>query len=489
MVQYKSVVRQPKQSARLRRMAAAFQGPGSGSADVESALLTGATLQVVNDKGRQVWQASNDGTNIAYNFSKTITANTKLIESQPDQMNAWMGYVPAASAITVQLPDKIKTPLKGSWIGFISINALADNYPLSIDPDNGNTGYSINGSNDTVVAIDTDFGSAILVYDGRYSDQWILFRTSGLNALPDTGTAKVVTNTNHQIVQPETVVMVSTGSSTRNITLPSADQYPGTTLFIMKTDSGSGSVAVDPPSTQEINGSTDNRYLYDQYGSISLESDGSDWFISGATGFLGGDGTVETWTAAGTVAPPVQTVLANTNGLASLTVNLPTAAHPQYQNKIITVKKINDDSPYVTLNPSGSETINGLNTVVIRGEFDDAQIISDGSDWFLVGSPIIDGKYKIVNSANYTIVWPNKYILVSPGADARTITLPDPSLYVSRTVTVKQYAAGAGVITIDAAGADTIDGVANTTITAIYESYTFLAITGSQWFITEHYTP
>jgi hypothetical protein len=74
------------------------------------------------------------------------------------------------------------------------------------------------------------------------------------------------------------IIAVSTGASQRTITLPAVANNSGRVIDIIKTDSGAGSVLVDTPSTETINGSAQYT-IYKQYGKLRLVSDGSNWFI------------------------------------------------------------------------------------------------------------------------------------------------------------------------------------------------------------------
>jgi hypothetical protein len=73
-------------------------------------------------------------------------------------------------------------------------------------------------------------------------------------------------------------ILVSTGSSQRTITLPAVASNSGRVITIKKTDSGTGSVLVDTPSTETIDGSAQYT-IYTQYGMLRLTSDGSNWHI------------------------------------------------------------------------------------------------------------------------------------------------------------------------------------------------------------------
>ena len=83
---------------------------------------------------------------------------------------------------------------------------------------------------------------------------------------------------------PKDVYLVTTGSSTITVSLPTAttgDASTGRVVTIMKADAGAGSVTIDADGTEEINGST-TVSLSSQYNYRTLVSDGTEWFVIGS---------------------------------------------------------------------------------------------------------------------------------------------------------------------------------------------------------------
>ncbi len=62
------------------------------------------------------------------------------------------------------------------------------------------------------------------------------------------------------------------------ISLPAAADVSGHIYFIKKTDSSGNDVTVDPNGSETIDGET-TYVLEDQYDSIVIQSDGSNWHI------------------------------------------------------------------------------------------------------------------------------------------------------------------------------------------------------------------
>jgi hypothetical protein len=87
-------------------------------------------------------------------------------------------------------------------------------------------------------------------------------------------------------------------------------------------------------------------------------------------------------------------------------------------------------------------------------------------------------------STNLTLDATHDTVLATAGAGGITITLPDvSSIGAGTTYLIKKVDSGAGSVIVDAAGTDTIDGLAN------YElpnQWQFVEIqgTGSQWVVT-----
>jgi hypothetical protein len=78
---------------------------------------------------------------------------------------------------------------------------------------------------------------------------------------------------------------------------------------------------------------------------------------------------------------------------------------------------------------------------------------------------------------------PGEVVLCDPTGGGFTITLPRAAIAADRTVTVKNHSASANTITIDGHGSDTIDGAANTTITAARVSLELYCIGGTEWIV------
>ena len=78
-----------------------------------------------------------------------------------------------------------------------------------------------------------------------------------------------------------------------------------------------------------------------------------------------------------------QTVILVNAGTVPITLNLPTAVGAEGFSYYI--KKIDGTSNNVTIDPSGAETIENISTYVFNTALASIQIVSDGSNWFIIG--------------------------------------------------------------------------------------------------------
>jgi hypothetical protein len=94
----------------------------------------------------------------------------------------------------------------------------------------------------------------------------------------------------------------------------------------------------------------------------------------------------------------------------------------------------------------------------------------------LVRRPVVS------KSAAYSLSAEDDVCLVSASGGAVTITLPAASIGSGAVYSVKKTDASANVVTVDGAGAETIDGAATYALTVQYQSVTVVS-TGSAWAI------
>lgn len=91
---------------------------------------------------------------------------------------------------------------------------------------------------------------------------------------------KSVSSANYVILDNDgyLYIDVSTGASQRTITFPAVGTNAGRSITITKTDNGAGTILVDTPGAETINGAAQN-VIYAQYGYATYYCDGSNWFV------------------------------------------------------------------------------------------------------------------------------------------------------------------------------------------------------------------
>lgn len=89
---------------------------------------------------------------------------------------------------------------------------------------------------------------------------------------------------------------------------------------------------------------------------------------------------VETFTAASDTLDADNNVALCDCTSNAITINLPAAATGQQYH----IKKIDATANTVTIDPNGTETIDGSLTKVISTQYDSITVVSDGSNWFIV---------------------------------------------------------------------------------------------------------
>jgi hypothetical protein len=108
-------------------------------------------------------------------------------------------------------------------------------------------------------------------------------------------------------------------------------------------------------------------------------------------------------TATYTAADESVILVDSTSGV--VTINLPTAA--SIAGRIYTIKKIDSSVNKVTIDPSGSETMDGETTLELIGQYGIIKLISDGTNWNSLG---YDSGWKDVSSSMVYSAYTNMVI-------------------------------------------------------------------------------
>lgn len=171
----------------------------------------------------------------------------------------------------------------------------------------------------------------------------------------------------------------------------------------------------------------------------------------------------------------------------NITVNLLTAAQVGGTvSRVIRIIKIDNTANTVTLVPSvGGQTINGLATLVMRGQFADVTLTSDGvSKWVTLPGNFADytGNWVTTTTTPYNVTLNDRFVLVDATAGVKTVQLPAANAVPSGfAVSIKKTDSGANAVTVARAGADTIEGATTATLAAQFNSVNLRSDGVSEW--------
>ncbi len=91
------------------------------------------------------------------------------------------------------------------------------------------------------------------------------------------------------------------------------------------------------------------------------------------------------WTDDATGSP--KDVYLVTTGASTITVSLPTATTGDASTgRVVTIMKADAGAGSVTIDADGTEEINGSTTVSLSSQYNYRTLVSDGTEWFVIGS-------------------------------------------------------------------------------------------------------
>lgn len=116
---------------------------------------------------------------------------------------------------------------------------------------------------------------------------------------------------------------------------------------------------------------------------------------------------VETITATTTLGSDSNTIVCN-NGATAITINLPSVSSPDCAGRIYTIKKgsMMSSTANVTIDGSGSQTIDGAATFLLSDDQGAVTIANDGTEWKIMSdhlSPYPMGEVSYFNTTGTTI--------------------------------------------------------------------------------------
>lgn len=281
---------------------------------------------------------------------------------------------------------------------------------------------------------------------------------------------------------PSDGVILATTAGSQTVTLPAiANVTKGHVVRIKKTGN-TGTLTIEGSGSETIDNAA-NLTTTTLYDTITVVSDGSEWWSVGYAAAVTGSNRVLTTTAQTTTA-----TIANTDdvtldsGTTNHTLTLPTAVG--IDGTVLVVKKTGA-AGVITVEGDGTETIDGALNFTLTRQYESASVISDGTNWVRIDST----RHGIVQSKSdtYTALVSDDLILAT-GNSAFTITLPVAATANGKTLTFKKTGTAAGPITIDGDSAETIDGAANVILYFQYETVA-LYCDGTSWHIVARDRP
>ena len=481
MAEYRQVPRVTDRAspARRRRVSTSFQPPGSGDTTVTITLTGSARFAIKDSYGEEYFSVGSEGARFFYEAATEVNTSSTLDPPSGQNVSEYVAVDSTLGAITITLPQYSAALRTGSWISFYDVAGTAKEKVVSIDPDNTNTSYTINGSATAVSLLDTNHGSAFLFYGGA-THSWVLFKSAGSRSAAVFGTTITVNESAHTVAEPERAVLVNTGASSRTITLPDAIDYKHDAVTVVKIDSGAGDVVVAAAATETINGES-NVTLVGQYSAITAVSDGDDWFTLSSLSTE--ESNLLSVSANTAVSQPTTAVLVTT-GASEIVISLPAANTSFYIGNPVYVAKIDSGAGDVVVSAAATETINGDASVSLVGQYSTIAIVSDGSNWLTLSSlPTEESSLSSVNT-NTTLSQPVTTVMATTGDSQLVVSLPaaNTEFYVGNPVYVKKVDSGGGYITVTPDGAETIEGGAGIELWGQYNSVVITS-DGASWFV------
>jgi hypothetical protein len=224
---------------RIRRVGDAFQTPGSGYEDVTK--YTAGSIESV----------------ASTNYTFTSPKQVALVTTGASNRTITLPLASTYEGVIVTI-RKVDT---GAGAVVITPNAADDH-------ENG----------ETSLYLYTPYSGVRLLASGT---TWYVVSQAAMSWSLN-GAVTTITDADHTIAAPETLILFSTGASTRTATLPSAALYTGVPILIKKIDAGAGNVTISRAGSDLIDGAT-SKSITAQYKSYTLLPEGTTWHIIAST--------------------------------------------------------------------------------------------------------------------------------------------------------------------------------------------------------------
>lgn len=185
--------------------------------------------------------------------------------------------------------------------------------------------------------------------------------------------------TSDALLSTDGVILINAAGGPVTLVFPPGASLGVKLFYVIKIDSSANAGTLDPNGAELINGAA-TFALSRQYAAAIVYCTGSAFYVLGGN-LLSAIGSVRTVTGATSITSADGTLLCNATS-AGFTVSLPAAA--SLPGLTVTIKKIDATVNLVTIDPSGSETIDGYVTWILSMSNQDVTIQSDGAAWRMI---------------------------------------------------------------------------------------------------------
>jgi hypothetical protein len=323
---------------------------------------TADTITGIAGGALTVQSASNQNLSLQAQGTGTVSLESLTIDANTVTGGAATLTIQGASnqAVTIQSQGSGNLSLQASGTGTVSVESVSfDTTTVTgtsaltlATTSNGNLSLSPNGTGSIVATSKVAFN---IQTDST---------TTGANATVSTVSKSYIELTN---VSLTSLNGVTAGGDGQRLVLTNRT---GATITI----------------NNETGATAANRILTGTGGAVTISNNASIELIYNtsnsrwmAVGSAGGNARVSTVSSNTVLTVINDIVLASASG-GSITVTLATPT----SGKIFTIKKTDSTSNLVTILPSASETIDGTSAKALTGQYDAIQLVSDGTNWFII---------------------------------------------------------------------------------------------------------
>jgi len=185
-----------------------------------------------------------------------------------------------------------------------------------------------------------------------------------------------------------------------------------------------------------------------------------------------------------TAADRGKTILADAT-TAAFEITIPTSVSLGSKFEI-TIKKVDSTTNAVTINPAGSETIDDQTTYLLNDYNDFIKMHCDGSNFLVIASQIRGTVLAVSSTTPITLDDNTKFVEADAAGGSFDINLPSAAA-VGRgyRLAAKKIDSSTNTISINADGAELIDGIGSLVLSSQYFAATLVSNGANWWVINE----